>query len=62
MGFSVFVEMLNLRVRGKGEQPVQLHQPFNPNRAASGALIKTDTWRIERSAVLIIPLSAAPTA
>jgi predicted tellurium resistance membrane protein TerC len=27
MGFSVFVEMINLRVRGKGE-PVQLHQPY----------------------------------
>ncbi|HWQ11805.1 MAG TPA: TerC family protein [Roseiflexaceae bacterium] len=27
MGFSVFVEMLNLRVRGKGA-PVQLHQPY----------------------------------
>jgi predicted tellurium resistance membrane protein TerC len=27
MGFSVFVEMVNLRVRGKGE-PVKLHQPF----------------------------------
>jgi predicted tellurium resistance membrane protein TerC len=27
MGFSVFVEMINLRVRKKGE-PVQLHQPI----------------------------------
>ncbi len=27
MGFSVFVEMLNLRLRGRAE-PVQLHQPF----------------------------------
>ena len=27
MGFSVFVEMINLRVRGKGE-PVKLHQPY----------------------------------
>jgi predicted tellurium resistance membrane protein TerC len=27
MGFSVFVEMINLRVRGRGE-PVKLHQPY----------------------------------
>ena len=27
MGFSIFVEMINLRVRGKAE-PVQLHQPY----------------------------------
>jgi predicted tellurium resistance membrane protein TerC len=29
MGFSVFVEMLNLRVRAKTE-PVQLHQAYAP--------------------------------
>jgi predicted tellurium resistance membrane protein TerC len=29
MGFSVFVEMINLRVRGKSE-PVHLHQPYTP--------------------------------
>jgi hypothetical protein len=28
MGFSVFVEMLNLRVRGKAVQPVTLHEPY----------------------------------
>jgi predicted tellurium resistance membrane protein TerC len=28
MGFSVFVEMINLRVRGKG-RPVQLRQPYS---------------------------------
>jgi predicted tellurium resistance membrane protein TerC len=28
MGFSIFVEMINLRVRSKG-QPVQLHQPYS---------------------------------
>jgi predicted tellurium resistance membrane protein TerC len=27
MGFSVFVEMINLRMRGRGK-PVKLHQPF----------------------------------
>jgi hypothetical protein len=27
MGFSVFVEMINLRVRGTAA-PVQLHQPY----------------------------------
>jgi predicted tellurium resistance membrane protein TerC len=27
MGFSVFVEMINLRVRGKGT-PIKLHQPY----------------------------------
>ena len=28
MGFSVFVEMVNLRVRGAAVKPVQLHQPY----------------------------------
>jgi hypothetical protein len=27
MGFSVFVEMLNLRLRGKAE-PIKLHHPY----------------------------------
>ncbi|HEX3050210.1 MAG TPA: TerC family protein [Aggregatilineaceae bacterium] len=35
MGFSVFVEMLNLRARGKGEKPVQLHQPFAPTEQSA---------------------------
>jgi len=30
MAFSVFVEMLNLRVRAQG-QPVEPHQPFTPS-------------------------------
>jgi predicted tellurium resistance membrane protein TerC len=28
MGFSVFVEMINLRVRGRSSKPVQLHRPY----------------------------------
>jgi predicted tellurium resistance membrane protein TerC len=28
MGFSVFVEMVNIRVRKKTERPVKLHQPY----------------------------------
>jgi predicted tellurium resistance membrane protein TerC len=28
MGFSVFVEMINLRVRGVTEPPVKLHQRY----------------------------------
>jgi predicted tellurium resistance membrane protein TerC len=28
MGFSVFVEMVNLRVRGPAKKPVHLHQPY----------------------------------
>jgi predicted tellurium resistance membrane protein TerC len=32
MGFSVFVEMINLRVRGKAT-PVKLHQPYVPNKS-----------------------------
>ena len=28
MGFSVFVEMVNLRVRGRAVKPVHLHQPY----------------------------------
>jgi predicted tellurium resistance membrane protein TerC len=40
MGFSVFVEMLNLRLRRAHVPPVELRQPFTPEpgeRAASGA-------------------------
>jgi predicted tellurium resistance membrane protein TerC len=33
MGFSVFVEMINLRVRGSGS-PVRLHQPYEAEPAA----------------------------
>ena len=28
MGFSVFVEMINLRVRKTAAEPVRLHQPY----------------------------------
>jgi predicted tellurium resistance membrane protein TerC len=28
MGFSVFVEMLNLRIRAQAAEPVKLHQPY----------------------------------
>jgi predicted tellurium resistance membrane protein TerC len=28
MGCSVFVEMVNLRVRGRAANPVHLHQPY----------------------------------
>ena len=31
MGFSVFVEMVNLRVRGAAVKPVRLHQPYVDN-------------------------------
>ena len=36
MGFSVLVEMLNLRIRGKG-QPVALHEPYREAVAGSVA-------------------------
>src|SRR5262249_27253240 len=32
MGFSVFVEMINLRVRGKTASPVSLRQPYTAAR------------------------------
>ena len=32
MGFSVFVEMLNLKLRKKPAAPVQLHQPYREDR------------------------------
>jgi hypothetical protein len=35
MGFSVFVEMLNLRLRKPAEQPVSLHEPYK-GAVASG--------------------------
>jgi hypothetical protein len=28
MAFSVAVEMLNIKVRKKGKQPVNLHEPY----------------------------------
>jgi predicted tellurium resistance membrane protein TerC len=39
MGFSVFVEMLNLRLRRKPEEPIKLRQPYvdaaNPPQVAA---------------------------
>jgi predicted tellurium resistance membrane protein TerC len=31
MGFSVFVEMLNLRLRGRKSKPVDLHERYSPD-------------------------------
>lgn len=36
MAFSVFVEMLNLRVRSKHHEPVKLHTPFDKTLEQSG--------------------------
>jgi predicted tellurium resistance membrane protein TerC len=33
MGFSVFVEMLNLRLRGRAKEPVQLRSPYSKKEA-----------------------------
>ncbi|MEW5870574.1 MAG: TerC family protein [Chloroflexota bacterium] len=35
MGFSVFVEMLNLRMRAKSAQPVKLHEPYAEQSAST---------------------------
>src|SRR3990170_4210670 len=35
MGFSVFVEMLNLRLRLQAKQPVKLHEPYRKPRKAT---------------------------
>lgn len=37
MAFSVFVEMLNLKMRGKTANPVRLREPYLPGEAAAGA-------------------------
>lgn len=37
MGFSVLVEMLNLRLRAKSPEPVSLHQPYKAGVAAGAA-------------------------
>ena len=37
MGFSVFVEMLNLRIRAQSSQPVKLHQPYAKEKGTSKA-------------------------
>jgi hypothetical protein len=34
MGFSVFVEMLNLRIRAKEAAPVKLHEPYIEEKGA----------------------------
>jgi predicted tellurium resistance membrane protein TerC len=31
MGFSVFVEILNLRIASRSKEPVRLHQPYEKN-------------------------------
>lgn len=54
MGFSVFVEMINLRIRGRAAEPVALRVPYTPEakklaripvpvRAASGGKKKVKT-------------------
>jgi predicted tellurium resistance membrane protein TerC len=48
MGFSVLVEMLNLRIRGKG-QPVSLHEPYR--EAVAGGVA---------AAVANVPVKAPP--
>jgi hypothetical protein len=36
MAFSVFVEMLNLRLRAKSEHPVHLHSGYEAPAAGTG--------------------------
>jgi predicted tellurium resistance membrane protein TerC len=36
MGFSVFVEMMNLRVRSRQSRPVALRHPYGPKHEAAG--------------------------
>jgi len=31
MGFAIFVEMLNLRLRKKHVEPVELREPYTPH-------------------------------
>jgi predicted tellurium resistance membrane protein TerC len=45
MGFSVLVEALNLRVAGKGKQPVHLKQPYINEGAAEAAAKLTQGQR-----------------
>jgi predicted tellurium resistance membrane protein TerC len=37
MGFSVFVELLNLRLQKSRQPPVHLHEPYVPGPTGSGA-------------------------
>jgi predicted tellurium resistance membrane protein TerC len=37
MGFSIFVEILNLRLRKKPVEPVKLHKPYTPETGTSTA-------------------------
>lgn len=38
MGFSVFVEMLNLRLRKTSREPIKLHQPYLAEKESGSAL------------------------
>ena len=40
MGFSVFVEILNLRLRGRAAHPVNLHEPYVAEKALSPAMVQ----------------------
>ena len=50
MGFSVFVEMLNLRLRRISEKPVQLHEAYVEQAAAQVAPVKAITSTKPRTA------------
>jgi len=43
MGFSVFVEMLNLRLRGSKSKPVQLHEPYTLEAAPVAVTLPSQT-------------------
>ena len=39
MGFSIFVELLNLRLRARAAQPVNLHQPYVREKGFAPAMV-----------------------
>jgi predicted tellurium resistance membrane protein TerC len=42
MGFSVFVEMLNLRIRSKELEPVKLHEPYVKEKSGKAKAVPTE--------------------
>ncbi len=44
MGFSVFVEALNLRIRAKEREPIKLHQAYVEKEAETKTEITTRRW------------------
>jgi predicted tellurium resistance membrane protein TerC len=48
MGFSVFVEILNLRLRARAAQPVTLHEPYVPEKGLTPVAVAAKSVPVVR--------------